>query len=51
MSGHPELPPFTAEINGIIFYKDNTTRPFKAFLVMENGHWMIESVEIASTAN
>ena len=51
MSGHPELPPFTAKVDGIVFYKDNTTRPFKAVLVMENEHWVIESVKITSTAS
>jgi hypothetical protein len=51
LSGHPELPPLTAEIDGFIFYRDNTTRFYKAVLVMENDKWEIESLEINTTIN
>ena len=46
MSGHPKLPDFTANIDGIILYKGKITRQYNAVLVMKDESWVIESVEI-----
>jgi hypothetical protein len=44
----PKLPEFMANVEGMMFYKGKSSRPFTAVLVMVDDHWVIESIKIES---
>jgi|WetSurMetagenome_2_1015567.scaffolds.fasta_scaffold469310_1 hypothetical protein len=44
----PKLPDFTADVEGTMFYRNKSSRPFTASLVIINDRWVLESMQIKS---
>ena len=43
---NPEPPDYRARVEGMMFYKGKSSRPFSAVLVLIDGRWVIESIRI-----
>ena len=44
----PEPPPYSAKVEGTMFYEGKSSRPFNAVLVLIDDRWAIESLQIDS---